>query len=63
MTCVDICIVVTCGMFCLFFPSPQFRACEENQYHVCDMVIETRDKPFTVMVDSDTDLLLENVVR
>lgn len=33
------------------------------QYHVCDLVIETRDKPFTVMVDSDTDVLLENVIR
>jgi len=49
-------------VFFFLFP-PQFRVCEENQYHVCDMVIETRDKPFTVMVDSDADLLLENVVR
>lgn len=33
------------------------------QYHVCDLIIETRDKPFTVMVDSDTDVLLDNVIR
>lgn len=33
------------------------------QYHVCDLVIETRDKPFTVMVDTDADVLLDNVIR
>ena len=33
------------------------------QYHVSDMIIETRDKPFTVMVDNDTDVLLDNVIR
>jgi hypothetical protein len=33
------------------------------QYHVCDLVIETRDKSFTVMVDADNDVLVENVIR
>ena len=27
------------------------------------MVIETRDKPFSVMVDADSDVILDNVVR
>lgn len=41
----------------------QFRLSEELQYHVCDLTIETREKPFSVMVDSDTDVIIENVIR
>ena len=28
-----------------------------------DLVVETRDKPLTVMVDGDSDVLVENVIR
>ena len=43
--------------------NPQYLASEEKQYHVYDLVLETREKPLTVMVDGDSDVLVENVIR
>ena len=44
-------------------PSPQYRSVQETQHHVYDLVLETREKPLTVMVDGDSDVLIENVIR
>ena len=41
----------------------QHRLQEELQYHIYDLTLETREKPFTVMVDGDPDVLIENVIR
>ena len=43
--------------------SLQHRLQEELQYHIYDLILETREKPFTVMVDGDPDVLIENVIR
>ena len=45
------------------FASTKYRPLEDNQYHVYDLILETRDKPLTVMVDGDSDFLIENVIR
>ena len=42
---------------------PKYRPVEETQHHVYDLVLETREKPLTVMVDGDSDVLIENVIR
>ncbi|XP_064406561.1 uncharacterized protein LOC135351490 isoform X2 [Halichondria panicea] len=45
------------------FGGSKVRAQEETLHHSCDLILETRDKPLTVMVDNDLDMLVENVIR
>jgi len=47
----------------LFGDLLQYHVSSESQYHVYDLVVETRDKPLTVMVDGDSEVLVENVIR
>ena len=45
------------------FGGSKIRAQEESLHHACDLVLESRDKPLTVMIDNDLDMLTENVIR
>jgi len=42
----------------------QYKLHEENSYHVKNLEIEmSKDKPVSVMIDSDASNIVENVIR
>ena len=44
-------------------PPPQSRLTQQAHYHTYDVTLETKKEPLTVMVDGDTDSLVDNVIR
>lgn len=41
----------------------QSRITEQAHYHTHDVTVETKKEPLTVMVDGDSEVLIENVIR
>ena len=43
--------------------SLQHKLSEENCYHVKSVELETKEKPFSVMINGDPSCMIENVTR